>query len=264
TSGPTEEEGLAMAPDGRSFITAVGLTQSSVWLHDGGGDRQVSLEGYAYAPKFTPDGKRLLYQVRIEAASELWVAELDSGRSEPLLPGFAVAVTGPGTYGSYDVSPDGRQVVVASADKDGKSRLWLAPLDRRSPPRQIPNVEGDGPLFDPNGDVLFRARDRDYGFAYRVRRDGTGLQKVHEHAVIENMGVTPDGRWLAVYARPVKERAGGTILLPVGGGTPLPVYGTGLRIRWSRDGSLLFMTVSERTYVVPVPNGQPLPKTPAT
>ena len=94
TSGPTEEEGLAMAPDGRSFITAVGLTQSSVWLHDGGGDRQISLEGYAFAPKFTPDGKRLLYQVRKGAASELWVAELDSGRSEPLLPGFAVAVAG--------------------------------------------------------------------------------------------------------------------------------------------------------------------------
>ena len=94
TSGPTEEEGLAMAPDGRSFITAVGLTQSSVWLHDGGGDRQISLEGYAFAPKFTPDGKRLLYQVRKGAASELWVAELDSGRSEPLLPGIAVALAG--------------------------------------------------------------------------------------------------------------------------------------------------------------------------
>jgi hypothetical protein len=34
----------------------------------------------------------------------------------------------------------------------------------RSPPRQIPNVEGDAPLFDPNGDILFRARERDYGF----------------------------------------------------------------------------------------------------
>jgi hypothetical protein len=119
-------------------------------------------------------------------------------------------------------------------------------------------------LFDPNGDVLFRARDRDYGFAYRVHPDGTGLQKVHEHPVIENMGVTPDGRWLAVYARPTKERAGGTILLPVGGGTPVAVYGTGTRISWSRDGRLLFMTVSERTYVVPVPSGQPLPKTPST
>ncbi len=30
TSGPTDEEGIAMAPDGRSFITAVALKQSSV------------------------------------------------------------------------------------------------------------------------------------------------------------------------------------------------------------------------------------------
>ena len=32
TSGLAEEEGIAMMPDGRSFITAVGQTQSSVWL----------------------------------------------------------------------------------------------------------------------------------------------------------------------------------------------------------------------------------------
>jgi eukaryotic-like serine/threonine-protein kinase len=153
-------------------------------------------------------------------------------------------------------------VVLETIDTGGKNALWLAPLDRRSPPRQIPNVEGDAPLFDPNGDVLFRARDRDYGFAYRVHPDGTGLQKINEHPVIETLGVTPDGRWLAVYARPIQERAGGTILLPVGGGTPVPVYGTSLRIRWSRDGKLLFLTVSERTYALPVPRGEPLPKMP--
>ena len=44
----------------------------------------------------------------------------------------------------------------------------------------------------------------------------------------------------------------------------MPVYGTSTRIRWSRDGRLVFMTVRERTYAVPVPRGQPLPKTPAT
>ena len=172
TSGPTEEEGLAMAPDGRSFITAVGLTQSSVWMHDGGGDRQVSLEGYAYAPKFTTDGKRLLYQVRKEAASELWVAELDSGRSEPLLPGFAVAAAGSRSYGSYDISPDGRQVVVASPDGDGKLRLWLAPLDRRSPPRQIPNIEGEQPVFGATGEIFFRRVEGTSAFLYRVQEDG--------------------------------------------------------------------------------------------
>src|SRR5207302_2524440 len=151
TSGPTEEEGIAMAPDGRSLITAVGLTQSSIWLHDGGGDRQISLEGYAFAPKFTPDGKRLLYKVRKGAASELWVAELDTGRSEPLLPGFAVALAGAGSLGGYDISPDGRRVVMAARDTAGKVRLWLAPLDRSSAPRQIPDIEGEQPVFGATG-----------------------------------------------------------------------------------------------------------------
>ena len=39
TSGPTQEEGIAMAPDGRSFVTAVALQNSSVWVHDGRGER---------------------------------------------------------------------------------------------------------------------------------------------------------------------------------------------------------------------------------
>jgi hypothetical protein len=193
----------------------------------------------------------------------LWIADLDTSLNERLLPGFSVGTGGrAGTRSAFDVSSDGQWVVFEAIDAAGKNALWLAPLDRRSPPRRIPNIEGDGPLFDPNGDVLFRARDRDYGFAYRVRPDGTGLQKVHEHPVIENLGVTPDGRWLAVYGRPSTERAGGTILLPVGGGTPVPVYGSGLGIRWSRDGSLVFLTVPGQTYALPVPRGQPLPKMP--
>jgi Tol biopolymer transport system component len=268
TAGPTEEEGLAIAPDGRSFITAVGMKRRSVWVHDSKGERAVSLEGYALNPSFTPDGKKLLYFVSDSASAhrgELWIADLDTGVNERLLPGFSIG-TGEtaGPRSPFDLSPDGQWVVFDTLDTSGKNTLWLAPLDRRSPPRQIPNVEGDGPVFDPHGDILFRARDRDYGFAYRVHTDGTGLQKVHEHPVIENLGLTPDGRWLAVYARPTKERAGGTILLPVGGGTPVPVYGRSVRIRWSPDGALLFMTVSQQTYVVPVPRGQPLPTMPAT
>ena len=54
TLGPCEEEGIAMAPDGRSFITAVGQRQRSVTLHEPSVDRQISLEGYAYNPKFVP------------------------------------------------------------------------------------------------------------------------------------------------------------------------------------------------------------------
>ena len=45
TSGPTEEEGIAMAPDGRSFVTAVAVQNVSAWLHDPNGERQILLEG---------------------------------------------------------------------------------------------------------------------------------------------------------------------------------------------------------------------------
>ena len=63
TSGPTEEEGIAVAPDGRSLVTAVALSSTSLWLHDGSGERQISVEGNAVDAKFTPDGKTLLYKV---------------------------------------------------------------------------------------------------------------------------------------------------------------------------------------------------------
>jgi Tol biopolymer transport system component len=152
TSGATEEEGIAIAPDGRSFITAVGLKQGSVWVRSPNGDRQISLEGVARQPKFTPDGRRLLYLVGRSGAPErrdLWIADLDSGRTESLLPGFPVG--GDDVRPPYDISPDGRQLVLESRDLEGRRRLWVAPLDRRSPPRRIANVEGDGPLFGPDG-----------------------------------------------------------------------------------------------------------------
>ena len=39
TSGLTEEEGIAIAPDGRSLVTAVALENSTLWIHDARGER---------------------------------------------------------------------------------------------------------------------------------------------------------------------------------------------------------------------------------
>ena len=47
TSGTTEEEGIAMSPDGKSLLTSVGVRDNTVWIHDAGGDRQLSSEGIA-------------------------------------------------------------------------------------------------------------------------------------------------------------------------------------------------------------------------
>jgi hypothetical protein len=261
TSGPTEEEGIAMAPDGRSFITAVGVKQSSVWLHDSSrqglaGDRQISLEGQAFQPKFTPDGKRLCYRVRMGTASELWIAELDSGRSEPLLPGFPLA----GAHSAYDISADGRQVVLGSPDKAGKSRLWLASLDRRSAPRQIPNVDGEQPVFA-GDEIFFRHLQGTSAFLYRVREDGTGLRKAMDLPVVGVLGVSADRRSLFLGSPPR-----GSVLFQLDGGAPVLVPGLGARVEWSGDGRYLFVehmlgVKKDQTEVVPLPVGRLLPAT---
>src|SRR6476660_10097371 len=47
TSGPTEEEGIAIDPDGKSFVTSVGLRRRRVWLHDQNGERMLTSEATA-------------------------------------------------------------------------------------------------------------------------------------------------------------------------------------------------------------------------
>lgn len=85
TLGPTQEEGIAVSPDGHSLITAVSLGQRPVWFHDGSGDHQISLEGYGWAPRLDSAGRKLYYRVNRGAAAtrqggELWVTDLDSSK----------------------------------------------------------------------------------------------------------------------------------------------------------------------------------------
>ncbi len=275
SSGTTEEEGITMAPDGRSFITAAGLRQSSVWLRDSSGERQVSLEGYSYDPKLTPDGKGLCYRILKGALpmsdpSELRVVDLDSGRNESLLPGLTIVG---GLRMTYDISPDGGDVVVAVLDQEGKHRLWLAPLDRRVPPRQIPNVEGQQPKFGPGSMIFFTSAEGTSFFIYSIREDGTGLQRLIEQPVAGLIGVSRDGQWLVAK---VPGREGSTMMaFPLRGGPPIHLMaagtfaGSSASFKWSLDGKWIFillptaeMLARGRTYAIPVLPGRAFPQIP--
>jgi Tol biopolymer transport system component len=273
TSGPTEEEGIVMATDGRSFVTAVALQNTSLWIHDSRGERQVSLEANAADAKFTPDGKKLLFRIVKEAPNEfdwyrdlgeLRVADLESGRSDPLVRGFQAL--------DYDISADGRQVVMETADPEGKPQLWLAPLDRSSPLRQLPNAAGGQPRFGPGGEIFFRHKEGNaraegtLGFVYRIRPDGTGLRKALELPILLFREVSPDGKWISAWAPRPGNGPVATQAFPLDGGPPIPIFSTGY-LGWSRDGRSAFINrraVTEgRAYVIPLPPGQALPRIPA-
>jgi Periplasmic component of the Tol biopolymer transport system len=266
TSGLTEEEGIAMAPDGRSFVTAVALQSASIWVHDARGERQISLlEGNAAYPKFTPDGRKLCYRI-VKAVprfgtnrdpGEVWVADLDSGRSKPLAPGFPVL--------DYDISPDGRQVVLEAPDAAGKPRLWIAPFDRQSPPSPIPNVEGRMALFGPSGEIFFRHIEGSSSFAYRVRPDGTELRKAIEQPILAASGVSPDGRWIEAWAPLPGNRPSAVQIFPLRGGSPV-VIGSNPFLQWSHTGDSIWISGGAvaygRTYIVPLTWGKTLPPIP--
>jgi serine/threonine protein kinase/Tol biopolymer transport system component len=262
TSGPTDEEGIAMSPDGRSFITAVGMRQRSVTLHDSSGERQISLEGYAYNVRFTPDGKAICYRILRGSQpnsdpTELWIADLDSGRNEPLLPGFSLLGTKP-----YEISPDGRRVVVSARDREGKDHLWLAPLDRGSAPYQIPNIEGITPVFGPKGDIVFRGTD---GFAYSINEDGGGLRKITEARLSVIYSLSPDHRYF------VGGIAGRTLAYPLEGGAAIEINSLDGYSGWSADGRYFHTRLGGfgmgagalgNTYLLPLARGHVFPDVP--
>jgi Tol biopolymer transport system component/predicted Ser/Thr protein kinase len=275
TSGPAEEEGITMAPDGHSFITSVGSRQSSVWVNNSNTTRQISFEGFSFDPKITPDGKQLCYRILRGALptsdpSELRMVDLDSGRDEPLLPGFAVVGV---PHQTYDVSPDGRQIVVTVLGQKGEHRLWLVPFDRQLRPREIPNAEGDHPLFGSDGEIFFRGLEGDSAFAYGIRDDGTGLQKVFDQPVASLSGISPDGCWLV--AKVPGTEGSSTVALPVHQDSAVRVVAsaaisfTDPEVHWSTDAKSIYFRIpaneswaAGRTYVLPLVRGSMWPKMP--
>jgi len=140
TSGPTSQEGIAMSPDGKSLITAVGSQDTTVWLHDKNGDHQISSEGNAAAPSFSSDRNSLYFMMANGQTQgfELWVKDLASGKVERLLPGYNMQ--------GYSVSRDGKEVAFTRVDQGGHPSLWLFLLRQPSHTigAPIPPLEGEG------------------------------------------------------------------------------------------------------------------------
>jgi len=250
-------------PGGKRFLTPF-------LIPDPDGDRQVSSEGYAIAPYLSPSGTNVYYLVRPRGptgsfySGELWVADVKGGNPEHLLPGFAVT--------GYDISPDGGRIVFAVPDWEGESHLWIASLDRRFPPRQIPSsTKDDSPFFVPGGYVFFRGAEGGSNFVFRVNEDGTARQKVSLNPIFELFSVSPDGEWFTALAPIQREKDPvATWAYPVDGRAPLKICAGYCPNGWDRSGKLFGLTLSERTrgiapyqtVIFPLPAGRDFPTLP--
>jgi eukaryotic-like serine/threonine-protein kinase len=274
TSGPTEEEGISMAPDGRSFLTSVGTEYWTIWIHDEKGEHQMSSEGDAFSTTFSRDGTKLFYLKRAgqNDIRELWSTDLTSGRSERVVPGYGIDATLPESYASYAVSKDGDRVAFVKKDEKGISHLWIASTDHRSSPQQLASPESeDEPMFLPSGNLIYRASEGGKNYIYTRQQDGSGRKKFVDEVIMDLQAVSPDGRWIIAFEKDDtdKERPYRTVAYPNGRGRPEVVCAT-CNLWWSVDGKYMFFQFApipapdpySKNYLLPVNGERELPELP--
>ena len=264
TFGPTDEKGIAVAPDGHSLVTSIGMLQSTIWVHDMGGNREVSSDGFATSPAFSRDG-RMLYWLREESAAaaeaELWAFNFSSGTSGPALPSVAMQ--------SYNISADGKQVAFSVKNDSGISEIWLTPLDRLASPKRLISSHTDTPFFGSPGELIFRSVEKGASFIEKIKLTGEDRKRVLPSSIIFLYSVSPSGFWasarIPITGEPTSVAAAA---VPLKGGPVVPICaGTGW-VKWAPDGKFLYISEvsgsppNRRTLALPISDGQELPDLP--
>ena len=272
TSGPSEEEGIAVAPDGRSLLTSLGTVHSAVWVHDARGDREVSGEGNAFVPSFPPvmsqpfaaDGRKLLYLVRQgtrhvgvdQRSGALWMVDLESARRTPLFPGFDVT--------AYDLSRDGARVVFSALDDLGRSHLWIGRLDGQLPPRQISAVEGDGPRFGLHDDIYFRGGENAAHYIFRLTAAGE-TQRALVEPILFFLGASPDAEWLLARVAPSAYAGSNVVAFSAHDGRAVTLCAD-CEPDWAPGGRAFVLRdfLPQKSLLIALAPGETLPRLPAT
>jgi eukaryotic-like serine/threonine-protein kinase len=255
TASLGEEEGIAMASDGRSLITSVGAEERNIWLHDRQGERQVSSQGYCHNPRLSSDGKKLFYL----QGEELLVLDLATGQTSKVLPGTEVE--------RFSVSPDAKQVIFETVDAKDQYHLWLSSTEHRFAPRQIRPEGGDFfPQYSPSGRIYYVSTEGGHAYLYRMKDDGSEEQKITSEPIVYAFSISPDERFAVVGRALGKEdKWWDAEAVPLAGGPWIPLCSGWCDASWSRDGKVMYFswnsfTGNSRTYVIPLPRGSDLPK----
>jgi DNA-binding winged helix-turn-helix (wHTH) protein/Tol biopolymer transport system component len=252
TFGPTEEKGIAMELNGHSLITALGVHESTIWLHGPRGERSLSSEGQIVdnlsQPRFRADGQVLYYLLRHQSGPpgpELWRTDVLSGISETVFPGVSML--------SFDISPDDKKVLYSTAAPQHGSQLWIASLDKSTPAQPVPHSDGEMfAHFGPLGKILFARSEGNMNFLERMNLDGTACSKVVPYPISFIEGYSPHRRWvMAVIPFPDGTNAPASVAIPVGGGAPRRICQGYCRSTWSSNGKFFFVSIEGASRITP-------------
>src|SRR5262249_43578076 len=152
-----------------------------------------------------------------------------SQKSEPVLRGTSIL--------EFDISSDGKDLLFSTQPSGRPSQLWLAALDKSSPPRMIASNGEDSPYFGPDGQILYRLSDGNNHYLAQPKAGGSELRRMVPSPVGTLQFISPDRRWISAVTEPPGGGVGGTYAVPIDGGAPRRICAC--PAIWAPDGKFL-------------------------
>lgn len=158
------EYAASYAPDGQSIAFISDRSGSEqIWWGDlfSGETRQISdiRQGIPKAPRWSPDGRHLVYSVQVPEGSVIYMGNVDTGEVQVLIDD----VQG---LGDAVLAEDGNTLVYAVNSADGW-HLWRTDVDSQTSPQLLTIGAGRTPHTSPSDNYI-----------YYTRPHGTGIWRV--------------------------------------------------------------------------------------
>ena len=196
-----------VVPNEITFMAYQGQKPKVYTMNIDTGQRQQvgDFPGETFAPRYAPDGQRILLSVSDGANTSIFEVDVRSGQSRRL-----TETAGLDTSPCY--APDGRQIVFES-DREGTQQLYLMSPDG-SAVRRLSTGEGrySTPVWSPRGDFIAFTKQLGGRFLIGVMRpDGTGERILSEGFHGEGPTWAPNGRVLMFFREGQGANAGAQI-----------------------------------------------------
>ena len=149
--------------------------------------------GMTFAPRFSPDGQKVIVSLQPGSNANIYTMDLRSKRTTRLTDDAAID-----TSPSY--SPDGSRIVFTS-DRGGSPQIYVMGSDG-SNPKRITFGEGtfETPVWSPRGDLIaFTRRDKGQFAIGVIKPDGSGQRILTEGFHNEGPTWAPNGRVIMFF-----------------------------------------------------------------
>ena len=161
--------------------------------------------GMTFAPRFSPDGKKIVmsYSDPDVGNSEIYILDLQTRSTERITNNFGIDVSG-------SFSPDGKNIVFNS-DRTGRRHIYI--IDNKGKNlRRISREAGSyyTPVWSPRGDMIAFTKQEGGQFYIGVMEiDGSNERMIAKSFHVEGPTWSPNGRYL-MYFKEERSSSDGT------------------------------------------------------